>query len=210
MRSEKGRARRGFFDKISFGPSTVSTKQMEVKYEFTPDDTVAYSREGQTGTSFHTAQVIMYIGIFLLFIMADILMAVVATFQNDGTITIMSPNILIRFAVGLVILFGSSALLMIIAKRQARRMRQATEMNGVYCEHVIMLDENGFTEVTDVNRHFHSWQSVEKVSETETFLMIHVRLCCAYAIPKRAFPDDRAQREFLKEAQSSVTSVSNV
>ncbi len=81
---------------------------------------------------------------------------------------------------------------MAFSKRSARKVGSTTEKNGLFCEHSLLVDENGLTETTHVNRNFVSWEAVEKVSETANYVTIHIRLGSGYFIPKRAFssPDD--------------------
>jgi hypothetical protein len=58
---------------------------------------------------------------------------------------------------------------------------------GVLCEHIIEIDENGFTESTSVNRDFRSWNAIYKIKENKKYIFIFIAKYVCHAIPKNSF-----------------------
>ncbi|MEQ1603901.1 MAG: YcxB family protein [Pyrinomonadaceae bacterium] len=177
---------------------------MEITYEIVPADIFQHSKEAAKG------KLVTHIGSFtiaiviLLFVSADILLAVVAVFKNDGTIKITDPQILLRLVVGMAIWLGSYLFLVLVGKFGSKKLLQAPGKNGLFCEHKILFEETGFTESTDVNRSFHSWEGVDKIAETAGYVTIYVRLGQGYFIPKRAFPSKQAVLDFIDAVPANI------
>ncbi|MFT3745522.1 MAG: YcxB family protein [Pyrinomonadaceae bacterium] len=178
---------------------------MEITYEITPADIAAYTKEVNKGTNLHYLQVVITTCVYVLFMFADIVLALVAMFKNDGTIKVTEPQIVIRVGIWLVIVIGSYLVLSQYARSTLAKAAAAPGKNGLFCEHKIVFDESGFTESTDVNRSFHAWESVEKIAETETFVAIQVRLGACYFIPKRAFASKGALLDFINAVPADIT-----
>lgn len=177
---------------------------MEIKYEITADDILNYSREAAKGTTMQTIQVLLINAVFLLFVFSDIILAVLSINKADGSILITS--VLPRSLVGMAILVIANVTFIAISRRAARKIANTSGKNGVFCEHMITLDENGFTETTDVNRCFHAWEGVEKITGTPNYLTIHIPLGMGYFIPKRAFSSIDEQHAFVAEVQKHLPS----
>ncbi|MFW2491690.1 YcxB family protein [Clostridium chromiireducens] len=58
---------------------------------------------------------------------------------------------------------------------------------GVLCEHVIEIDDEGFTESTSVNRDFCVWSSIYKVKQNKKYIFIFISKYKCHAIPKNSF-----------------------
>jgi len=179
---------------------------MQVKYELTPEDLTLYSREGVKGTNVYTVMAIMWVVIIVLFMMSDMLMSVLAAFFNDGSIRVDAMNVLPRMIVGLALAGISCFVLMRVSKQAYRKFAATPGKNGVFCEHTIELDEVGFTETTHVNRGFQSWDGVEKITETKSFVVLQVRAGAGYLIPKRAFSSPEEINQFISIAQGYLNS----
>ncbi len=145
---------------------------MEIKYEIVATDITNYSKENAVGTSSVTIQVIIMCSVITLFMLSDMILALLSTFKNDGSINVFSLNMLIRLLISFAILGISYLVVITFSKVVARRVTSTAGKNGLFCEHAIMLDENGFTKVTEVNRNFHSWEGVEKIAETNSYVTI--------------------------------------
>ncbi len=176
---------------------------MEITYEIIPEDITYYSKEAVKGTSTYTFNVIFMSVLVVLFMLSDMLLAVVAVFKNDGSIKIDSINILPRLLIALVILTIYHMALMTLSKRAARKAASnVTGKNGVFCEHTIKLTSDGFTETTHVNQNFASWEGVEKITETPNYVAITYRLGSSHFIPKRAFANAADIKAFVDTAQT--------
>jgi hypothetical protein len=91
----------------------------------------------------------------------------------------------------------------ILMQKQGIKKVASIRNNGILCEHKIVLDENEFIEITDVNTSSHSWLSVGEIKELESFVMINVNFCGTHFIPKRFFNDERHIQEFVETAHQT-------
>jgi hypothetical protein len=182
---------------------------MQIKYELVPEDLVYYSKEAAKGTTVFTVQVVMWTVIVLLFIMADLLWSLIAVFLNDGSIRVESVNIIPRAIIGIALIGISYFVLMAVSKQASRRYAATPGKNGVFCQHIIQLDEAGFTETTHVNKAFFSWDGVEEVRETKSFVILQIRVGAAYLIPKRAFSTPEEISQFVSAAQTYLESATS-
>ncbi len=143
--------------------------------------------------------------IVLLFMGSDMILAVISTLKNDGSITVTSFNIVPRFIVGITISVMIYFVFTAYSKSAMRKaMTDMTAKNGLFCEHTITLDEKGFTETTEVNRNFASWEGVDKITETKNFVNIGLRLGPTFFIPKRAFTDENHVKVFVATVNSYI------
>lgn len=178
---------------------------MEIKYEITPDDLFYYSKEASKGTSLYTYSAVFMTVVVVLFMLADVLMAVLAAIKNDGSIKVDAANILPRCIAALIISGIYYVAMMTLSKGLFRRSaKNATGKNGLFCKHTIMLATDGFTETTHVNKTFISWEGVEDIKETASYLIIGPRLGARYFIPKRAFSGPDNIRSFVETAQKYI------
>ena len=181
---------------------TLKNHRMEIKYEIVPEDITYYSKEAAAGTKLHSIRAFIFCAVVMLFIFSDIILAILSITKADGSVLITS--VLPRALIGLTIMGISYVTLITISKREARKVATTSGKNGVFCEHTVTLDENGFTETTDVNRSFHAWEGVEKITGTPSYLTIHIRLGAGYFIPKRAFSSIEEQRAFVATVQKRL------
>ena len=178
---------------------------MEITYEITPDDLFSYSKGTSKGTNIYTYNAVFMSVLVMLFLFGDILLAVVAAFKNDGSIKVDSVNILPRGIIALVIIGIYYVVVMKLSKQWFRRAaKNVTGKNGFFCEHKIVLADDGFTETTHVNRNFASWEGVENVQETASYITITLRSTSRYFIPKRAFSSTDDTRAFVDTAQRYI------
>lgn len=167
---------------------------MELKYELTPTDLVEYQKESSKKGTSHVAQVLVFGAVIVLFTISDVVLSLFLTITPT---TSLGLNLLARSTTGLVLLGVTYVVLMAIAKRQATKASVTLGPNGVFCEHTFAIDESGFTETTHVNKNFGVWAGVEGVEVTLSFVVVKVRLCCNYFIPRRAFANDEEIRTFV-------------
>ena len=175
---------------------------MEIKYEITPADLVNYSKEAGKKTSSYTVQVLIFSGVYFLFVLSDVILSFFLTVTPT---TSFGMNLLTRSVTGLVLLCVTIAVLGLISKRSAARLMAGSGPNGVFCEHTFLVDENGFTETTHVNKNFGVWAGVESVDVTDNFVAIKVRLCCNYFIPKRAFANREEMLTFVRTVKNYIS-----
>jgi len=175
---------------------------MEIKYKIAPEDITYYSKEAAKGTTSSTIQVFIICAVVLLFVFSDIILAMLSLQRADGSILITS--VLPRSLIGLAIVGITYVTLITLSKRGARKLASSSGKNGLFCEHTITLDESGFTETTEVNRSFHAWESVEKITGTPSYLTIQIRLGAGYFIPKQAFSSIEQQRAFVAAVQKHL------
>lgn len=191
-------------------PKPEPPVNLEIKFEYFPADMPKIVAETCKGMQFHNIQLVIITSYFIIFMVADMGIALVAMLLNDGSITIASPNLIIRFVIGIAILLASELVLMLIAKSSTRKAYSTPGKNGLFCEHTIELNDRGFVETTGVNSNFHAWEGVESIKETENYLTIQVRLGAGYSIPKRAFANDQALKQFADTAQNLIRTANEV
>lgn len=183
---------------------------MKVTYQFTDADLTVYQKEAARATDMGKVYAFLFAFLALLFVMADMIVALVAIAKNDGSIFVAPiPNgILIRGAVGVgigVVLGIAGAL---VSRVGNKKFAGKAGPNSVFCEHIIEIADDGFTEETHLNKYFMSWKGVEALNETASFLIIQVRLGLAHAIPKRAFKDPEEPGLFVTTVRSRIVAAS--
>lgn len=178
---------------------------MEINYEITPADFARFTKETVRRTTPYFAMVVCNTLVYVVFLFADVLLAILAMFKNDGTIRINDPQLIIRVIIGMLIIIGSYFALTLYGNYTLKKAFAAPGVNGLFCEHNLVFEDAGFTESTHVNRNFHAWESVDKIAETEGFVSIFVRLGGAYFIPKRAFPTKQAVLDLIESAPADIT-----
>lgn len=183
---------------------------MEIKYEIVPEDITYYSKEAAVRTSFLTLQAIMWVVMILLFMMSDMLMAVLSVFLNDGSVKIYSVNIIPRMIVGMTLMGISYVALMTFSKKAAKKFQETSGKNGLFCEHTLELGDAGFTETTHVSQNFISWEAVKEIEETKNYVALLVRAGSSYFIPKRAFSSSEEIRDFVSIAQNHIEKASSM
>lgn len=176
---------------------TVSN--MEITYYVEPQDKLAFQWNALK-TNSAIRKTFGFWAIFLFF----------ANFWDLLLALIMSPElfwmlpmeaivwaVFIRLAAyfGAVAVFGSLTLL---AYSILFRKSAGEKQLGVNGQHLIVLEENGFREITDVNNSFHSWQSVTKVIDTAEHLFIYISSNQAHIIPKKYFANQNAAAAFIE------------
>lgn len=183
---------------------------MHIRYELTSDDLLTFSKEAIKGTSYYNVQVAIFAIVGLIFMSSDLLLIVASVFLNDGSISVGDPllMILIKLVLWLVLIVLLVAVLTFFSKREMNKSLVARGINGVFCEHLVELAETGFTESTAVNRGFHAWKGVESIRETESLVLITVRLGSIYIIPKRAFGSDEERSAFTSAVNGHIVQAS--
>ncbi|KZR58940.1 YcxB family protein [Pseudobacillus badius] len=73
-------------------------------------------------------------------------------------------------------------------------------------EHTFTLHEDGFIEKNKVEERKVSWSGIEKVAENEEYYFLFFSSMSAYILPKRAFADEEAKRQFRQLADRAVSS----
>jgi hypothetical protein len=172
---------------------------MTIHYDIRPEDITYYSKENAKGKPLYYLQVAIMMVVALLFLGSDIILAAVSTIENDGSIKLSSmhrvPRTIIFFAIMGVTYFGT----VFISKRAMRKANAKAGPNGIFCNHTLEITEEGFTETTHVNRSFHAWAGVDKLSESDNYLALYIRLNSGHIIPKRCFAKTEEMSAFIAE-----------
>lgn len=171
---------------------------MILKYEVTPIDLQRYYKDILTGMTVYTLYTVVVVALTILFMMSDMFIAVAAVFYNDGSIKVDSVHMLPRFIIVLTISALLWLILNVYSKRALAKTAATPGKNGQFCEHTITLDDQGFTEETEVNRNFHSWEGVDNIRETQHNVIIQVRLGSGYFVPKNSFRDADEKAAFIR------------
>jgi hypothetical protein len=187
------------FFKAGFG-DILYCKNMEINYELTRDDLIKFYREFATLQATHKPLVFFMMFMYFLFVFADLLYLV---FSGTGNFT--GPDqIILSFMIRSVIGMGIFCLVYIVSvllQQNAAKKLDEMQNNGILCEHRIILNENEFIELTDVNTSKHSWLSVGDIKEIDDFVFINVNFVGTHFIPKRFFDDREQIKEFVETAR---------
>lgn len=85
-----------------------------------------------------------------------------------------------------------------LVKRRAIRHIQSGE--GVTGEHTIEINEEGLTEITNVNNSLHLWKGITEIEQNADYIYIHIDKYRAYIIPKKSFKSEEELSEFYNSA----------
>lgn len=167
---------------------------MKIDYDFTPADLFELSKALAARRKEHKVNVALFSAVGLLFIGADLIYAFI-TGTLDPSDSWFLVHLLVRLLIYFVLIgaiFASATLV----GRKAGEVAAGDLPNGVFCRHMMLLEEDGFWEVTDVNASFQLWSGVESVTQDERFIMIGIRAAYVHAVPKKSLSEGQAQEFF--------------
>ncbi len=173
---------------------------MEINFELQQDDLIKFSREYAKTQSVHKFLSTSFSVIALIFLFADFIYLIISGYGNFKSIDEVFLSFFIRVAISLGII-AAVYLFAVIMQKRATDQIDTIHNNGILCEHKIVIDENEFIEITDVNTSRHSWLSIGEVRELDDFVFINVNFVGTHFIPKRYFNDQDHIKEFVETAQ---------
>ncbi len=182
---------------------------MEINYDLKPEDLTYYSKEGARGTSINTIYVIIITSIAILFMISDLLIAMVAVAKNDGSIKLESYHMLPRLLIVFAIMGITYFTLMTVSKRSVRKAANSPGKNGLFCQHTLTISDEGLAETTHVNRNFYLWEGVDKITETANYVAIHIRLGSGCVIPKREFRSLVEKESFVGCVRNNIAAANS-
>lgn len=179
---------------------------MKVTYDYTAADFTVYQKEGMKALDISKIYTLLFALLSVLFVMADMILVLVAIAKNDGSIYIsdIPSGILIRGAIGVAI-SGVLWIVGTVVQRVGNKTAADAGPNGVYCQHTVEIRDDGFTEKTALNTYFMSWKGVDALNETASFFIIQVRLSFGYPIPKHAFASSESMENFANTVRSKIS-----
>lgn len=80
------------------------------------------------------------------------------------------------------------------------RLLTSEQQQGVLCQHSITLGDDALIEITPVNESRYLWRGIHHIAQTPEHIYIFINAQAAHIIPKRAFADADAAREFYERA----------
>jgi hypothetical protein len=102
----------------------------------------------------------------------------------------------------LFFLFGYPIYYRWLVIRNTKRLYAGGQNKGALGNHIIGLDAEGVTEISDIGESRTAWSGIEKVEENEEYIFLYNASFQAHVIPKRAFLSKDEAREFFKLAQT--------
>lgn len=121
----------------------------------------------------------------LYFFIVLIFLFILGIITNSFTEKILFSFVIGSIIYSIIIAFILSFILLLIVV--FRILFSSRYKMGVLCEHVIEIDEEGFTESTFVNRDFRAWSSLYKIKQNKRYIFIFVGRYRTHVIPKNAF-----------------------
>jgi hypothetical protein len=83
-------------------------------------------------------------------------------------------------------------------RHQANKHRYG---DGVLGQHTIILEEDSFVEITDVNESRHKWKSIFRLEDTKDYIFLFISPQNYLSIPKKYFASEADAENFLDEAK---------
>ena len=105
-------------------------------------------------------------------------------------------------AYALLMLFGYQPFCRWSVKHNTRKIYSEGQNKGAFGNHIIALDPEGVTAISDVGESRTGWAGIEKVEENEEYVFLYTGSLQAHVIPKRAFLGGAEAAEFFKLAQA--------
>lgn len=85
----------------------------------------------------------------------------------------------------------------------------STDSYGVLGKHKYEIQENGFTEATDVNETFSNWNGIHSLIKTNNYVYIKTAPLLAHVIPKRSFSNNSEFEQFYSMLKLGYENSSN-
>ena len=107
-----------------------------------------------------------------------------------------------------ITLFGIASILWLIyyprhfdwdMRRKMKKMLQEGNNENLFKEIKIILTKEGIIQKNKTGESFTKWDDVDSVDETDDYIYIYNSSISAFIIPKRAFKDENARKEFFAE-----------
>jgi hypothetical protein len=162
---------------------------MNIKYEFAPEDAVAFQFAHKAIRSSVLSKAIN----FLL----KVLMAIMAAFSLFVGVT---SNSLLSIGLGvllvLLLLYESKP---VVSRRLLKHSPYTTEA-GLFCLHEISIDSEELVERTEVNEYHDKWSSIFEIVERPDYIFIYRARNAAYIIPRNRVIEGNYD-EFVSEVK---------
>lgn len=99
---------------------------------------------------------------------------------------------------------GAGFLLMVVKGVRTQRRLQPRPGGAVLCGYDVQLTQSGVHIQTANWTSDVPWHGIVAVEETAAYCFLRIDTAGAYTVPKRAFPNDEAMRQFVDFARSCV------
>lgn len=169
---------------------------MQVEYQLTLEDLVAfnwhYSRTSATARRIYWSNLAWMICATLI---------VVVIWPGWG----VWGRVLYFIGFSLVFLLIYPAYYRWIVTHNSRKLYSEGQNKGVIGNHIIAIDAEGFTETSDVGESRTTWDGVERIDQSDEYVLLYTSPVMAHIIPKRAFVGDHEATRFYEQAQSYLS-----
>jgi hypothetical protein len=88
-----------------------------------------------------------------------------------------------------------------LIKKQVRKLYSKGQNKGVLGNHIIAIDADGLTEISDLAQQRILWSGIEKIEENEDYFFFYTGTMQAHVIPKKAFPHKEEASDFFRLSQ---------
>jgi hypothetical protein len=79
-------------------------------------------------------------------------------------------------------------------KKYPKKAAKELQQKEVFCEHTILVTEDGVRESTDNSENYHKWDAINHISLNDEYIFIYNTPMTAHVIPKRVI----GESDFLK------------
>jgi YcxB-like protein len=177
---------------------------MEVEYELTPEDLIAFQRYHRQHPSTSKSSrntlvsfivwIVVFAGVFALVSARDLF--------NDPIADYLCSQ-LPGAGVGAAVAFLGIILLAKLTKKNAlqKALREGRNAEKMLGKRRVVLDGQGAYTATEYFTTTFFWKGIDKIATTNRHVFFYISTATAYIVPARAFPDRRAFAAFVEAAR---------
>jgi hypothetical protein len=181
--------------------SVAKEREMDVEYELNTDDALAfhlynYEYSPQTGRLRKLMRRMLLFSIAIEILIAIVLIIAIGKDMLPFSVTL---GILAMLT---LLWWSFSPLLIRKSLRGAVARNYGQGRNKLTGKHKLSITPDAVTDIADMGESTTRWNAIEWVASTDEYLFMLVRASSPYIVPRRAFADDAAFRQFVEEAKA--------
>jgi hypothetical protein len=178
---------------------------MEVEYELTPEDAIAFHRyyhshphmPPQQGPPNPISRVVWY----LVPLVVAILLYFAAS-ENYALLQQISLYFVAVFAGAALTLFGILIYGRIMSPKLIRKsLYQGRNAEKTLGRRRLSIDAEAVRNMTDFASVAYYWKGIDKIVMTKDYALVFINTATAFTLPRRIFADDRAFNDFVETAR---------
>jgi len=179
--------------KAALGASKLSPRPMQVEYQLTLEDLVAFNWHYSSTSA--TARRRYWSNLAWAILAALVVVVLWPGWGGRARVLYLVPF-------SLVFLLIYPACYRRLVTLNSRKLYSEGQNKGVIGNHIIVIDAEGIREISAVGESRTSWEGVERIDQSDEYVFLYIGSVMAHVIPKRAFVGDHEATRFYEQAQS--------